>query len=100
MVIGGRKGKDGEMVPLKEVMSFRATVEQQKLIEHAAEVSGKKPAEFVRESTLAAAEDVIGSQHAYRVSDEKWNAFLDEVESRGGVNANFVDFLKKPKVTE
>jgi uncharacterized protein (DUF1778 family) len=61
-------------------LNLRATEQQRQLIDRAAEVLGKSRSEFMLESAVRAAEDVMLDQTYFVLSDEAFDEFLAILE--------------------
>lgn len=61
-------------------LNLRATEQQRQLIDRAAEVLGKSRSEFMLESAVRAAEDVMLDQTYFVLSDEAFDEFLAMLE--------------------
>ncbi len=61
-------------------LNLRATEQQRQLIDRAAEVLGKSRSEFMLESAVRAAEDVMLDQTYFVLGDEAFDEFMSRLE--------------------
>jgi len=76
-------------------LGLRATPQQQRLIQRAAEVLNKNVTEFVLDSACKFAEDTLLDQRLFLADDENWQKFQDALEQPAKIKPELQNLLKE-----
>lgn len=74
---------------------LRATPQQQRLIQRAAEVLNKNVTEFVLDSACKFAENTLLDQRLFLANDEDWQKFQDALEQPAEVKPGLQKLMKE-----
>src|SRR5271169_2640390 len=81
-------------------INLRASAAQEQLLRGVARRKGKTMTEFIVESACEAAERETADEKEFRVSPEKWEAFLAALERPARVHPRLRRLFAKPTVLE
>ena len=76
-------------------LGLRATHEQEVVLRRAAEVSHKSLTDFILDSACLAAEHTLLDQRLFVVADDKYQAFIDLLDSPVEPNAGLRDLFSR-----
>ncbi len=76
-------------------LGLRATLQQQILIQRAAEALNKSVTEFVLDSACTAAENTLLNQRLFLLDDEDWQKFQDALEQPAKVKPGLQKLMKE-----
>ena len=81
-----------------EKLDLRVTPEAKRVLRAAAEARRKSVTEFVLDSAISAAEDVLAEQRSIRLNTEQWTAFLQALDAPPRRHPRLERLLKEPSV--
>lgn len=81
-------------------INLRASADQEKLLRSVAERKGQTMTEFIVESACEAAEREFASETDFRLTPEKWEAFLQALDRPAKVHARLLRLFTEPSVLE
>jgi len=64
-----------------ERLSLRASATQRTLLREASQAEGTTVSDFVLRSAIRAAEGVLADRRVFALSDDRWNAFIEILDS-------------------
>jgi uncharacterized protein (DUF1778 family) len=77
-----------------ERLMVRVTRDQLDLFKDAAELQGQSVSDFAVTTLTAKAHDVMAEQRAFRLSGERWEELLAQLDERPTVRPNLADALR------
>lgn len=81
-----------------EKLDLRLTPEAKHILTAAANTQRRSLSEFVLESALSRAEEVLADRHVFQLSPEKWEAFIAALDAPPRDLPRLRKFLKEPGV--
>jgi uncharacterized protein (DUF1778 family) len=81
-----------------EKLDLRLTPEAKRVLRAAADARRKSVTEFVLDSALTAAEDVLTEQRSIRLNAEQWTAFMQALDAPPQRHPRLERLLKEPSV--
>lgn len=86
----------GLRVPKRDTLSIRVRPEVRRLIDRAAELTGKNRTEFVLDAARHAAEDALLDRTVFTVSPRSYAAFLKRLDAPPGSNERLRRTMRTP----
>jgi len=86
--------------PKEERIAFRASKSQRELIKQASTVASTTMSDFILESSLAPAQDVLADRRAFHLAPEQWDAFVALLDRRPLVKPRLQRLLSEASVLE
>lgn len=84
--------------PRSEKLDLRLTPGAKRTLQAAAEAEHKSMTEFVLDSALAAASDVLAEQRTIRLDAEQWKAFMEALDAPPADHPRLKRLLAEPGV--
>lgn len=81
-----------------EKLDLRLTPSAKRTLQAAAEAAHKTVSEFVLESAVTAAEDLLADQRVIKLNAEQWKAFMDALDAPPQRHPRLERLLKEPSV--
>lgn len=81
-----------------EKLDLRLTQRAKRTLQMAAAARHKSVTEFVLDSALTAAEDVLGEQRSIRLTPEQWKAFIEALDAPPRAHPRMARLLKEASV--
>lgn len=79
----------------KTTINLRINVEQRDVIDSAAGVCGKDRTAFMVDAAYKAAVDALLDQSSFSLDDDKWDAFVEALDSASTEDKQLTEFLEK-----
>lgn len=83
-----------------ERLNLRANAWQRTLLREASEVEGTTVSEFVLRSATRAAENVLADRRAFALSEDRWQAFMEILDSPARELPRLRKLLEAPTVLD
>ena len=83
-----------------ERIALRASREQRELIARASELTSTTVTDFVLRASIARAEDVLADRREFRLSPERWNAFVEMLDRPPVEKPRLRRLLSEPSILE
>jgi uncharacterized protein (DUF1778 family) len=81
-----------------EKLDLRLSSEAKRILRAAADIRHKSVTEFVLDSALTAAEDVLTEQRSVRLNAAQWTAFVEALDAPPQRHPRLERLLKEPSV--
>ncbi len=89
-----------ESEPRKERIDIRTTLTAKRVLQDAAAVSSKTITEFLLDSALTRAAEVLADRRLFSLNDEQWQLFLTALDAPPQPMPNLEKLLREPSVLE
>ncbi|MEW5964492.1 MAG: DUF1778 domain-containing protein [Pseudomonadota bacterium] len=83
-----------------EKLDIRLTADAKALLQQAAEARHKTLSEFVLDSALGVAQDVLKERNVFGLDAERWRAFISALDAPPRRHARMSRLLNEPSVFE
>jgi uncharacterized protein (DUF1778 family) len=81
-------------------LELRLTASVQSILQAAARISGRSVSEFVLESALTRAEEMLADQQRFRLTADQWTAFQAALDAPPTPTPSLRRLLREPSVFE
>ena len=83
-----------------ERIELRATSEQKRMLQEAAEVAHTDLSQFVMQVSLTEAEIILSSRTRFVLSDEQWNRFMEALDAPPSMPPALQRLMSEPSALE
>lgn len=89
-----------EPEPRRERIDIRTTTTAKRTLQDAAALSSKTVSEFLLDSALTKAAEVLADQRLFLLNDEQWESFMAALDAPTRPMPNLEKLLREPSVLE
>lgn len=89
-----------ESEPRKERIDIRTTLTAKQTLQDAAALSSKTITEFLLDSALTKAAEVLADRRVFPLDEEKWESFMAALDAPTRDTPNLKKLLQEPSVLE
>jgi uncharacterized protein (DUF1778 family) len=89
-----------ESEPRRERIDIRTTLTAKHTLQDAAALSSKTITEFLLDSALTKAAEVLADRRVFSLDDEKWESFMAALDAPTRDTPNLKKLLQEPSVLE
>jgi uncharacterized protein (DUF1778 family) len=83
-----------------ERLSIRLSTQADALIKDAAETLGTSVNDYVTQSAVDRAHQVLADQHHFTLDSDKWERFIEALDRPAKANDRLAEFLRRPSLLD